>query len=64
MQYRSVKKYIEIKEEECLNKELTQSKQKKKQKLVERVKELYRSGKTYKYIGEILDLDYKTIKNI
>ena len=62
LQYRSVKKYIEIKEEECLNKELTQSKQKKKQKLVERVKELYRSGKTYKYIGEILDLDYKTIK--
>ena len=63
MQYRSVKKYIEIKEE-CLNKELTQSKQKTKYKLVETVKELYRSGKTYKYIGEILDLDYKTIKNI
>lgn len=62
LQYRSVKKYIEIKEEECLNKELTQSKQKKKQDLINKVKELYQAGKTYKYIGDILDLDYRTIK--
>lgn len=39
-----------------------QRKLKKKQESIKKIKELYQARKTYKYIGEILDLDYRTIK--
>lgn len=68
LQYRTIKKYIKMTEEECLKKisklENLNNKisYRKKQELVKKTKELYSLGKTYTYIKEQLGLSYETAK--
>lgn len=67
LEYRSVKKYIEMEEKKenlksSPKKILKETKQEQKQKLVNKVKELYSFGKNYAYIGRLLALDYRTVK--
>ena len=66
LQYRSVKRYIEMTEEKYLKsvsqKNVSKVRQEKKQELVRKTKELYLSGKTFAYIKEELGLAYETAK--
>lgn len=66
LQYRSVKRYIEMTEEKYLKslsqKNISKVRQEKKQELVRKTKELYLSGKTFAYIKEELGLAYETAK--
>ena len=66
LQYRSVKRYIEMTEEEYLKslsqKNVSKVRQKKKQELVKKTKELYLSGKTFAYIKEELGVCYNSVK--
>lgn len=66
LQYRSVKRYIEMTEEKYLKslslKNISKIRQEKKQELVRKTKELYLSGKTFAYIKEELGLVYETAK--
>ena len=66
LQYRSVKRYIEMTEEKYLKslsqKNISKVRQEKKQELVRKTKELYLSGKTFAYVTTQL-YSYKKIKN-
>ena len=66
LQYRSVKRYIEMTEEQYLNsiskKSISKIRQEKKQELVRKVKDLYLAGKTFAYIKNELGVCYRAAR--
>ena len=66
LEYRNVKRYIEMTEEKHLKslflKNVSKVRQKKKQELIKKTKELYLSGKTFAYIKEELGVCYNSAK--